>query len=109
LLLTPQDPFLFRYEHFVSLAYYTAGEFEPAAAFGLRSWHGNPNYTSNLRMTIAALAALGRIEEARPLVERLMMLQPGLRASSIIVRNTYREPEQRAQLAGRLIAAGVPR
>ena len=39
---------------------------------GLRSMRANRDYTSNLGLTAAALGALGRTEEARPVAERLL-------------------------------------
>ena len=108
MLLSPHDPFLFRYEHFRSLAHYAAGDFDVAAHWGLRSARSNPNFTSNLRITIAALSALGRLEEARPLVERHKDLQPNYRVARLTTTSTFREPEQREQFARLLSVAGMP-
>lgn len=106
--LSPHDPFMFRFEHFHSLAHYVAEDFDQAAFWGLRSWLGNPNFTSNLRITAAALSALGRFEEARPLVDRHRQLQPDYRAESVIARHQLRTRAQREAYYRRLIAAGVP-
>ena len=108
ILLSPQDPFLFRFENALSIAHYIADDFEQAASWGLRSWQRNPNYTSNLHITIAALAALGRFDEARPLVERYAVLRPNFRAASVRDRHSLRLPAQRDRLSERLSAAGVP-
>jgi TolB-like protein/Tfp pilus assembly protein PilF len=107
MLLSPHDPFLFRYEHFRSLAHYAAGDFDVAAHWGLRSARSNPNFTSNLRITIAALSALGRLEEARPLVKRHKDLQPNYRVARLATTSTFREPEQREQFARLLSVAGM--
>ncbi len=107
--LSPVDPFRFRFAHFLSLAHYTAGDFAQAAEWGLHAWQLNPNYTSNLGITAAALAALDRQEEAAPLVERYCAARPGFRASHVITANSYRQPAQRRQLAELLVKAGVPR
>src|SRR5262249_38725300 len=63
--LSPEDPFLFRYEHFRAIAHYAASDYEEAAYWGTRSMRGNPHYTSNLRLTAAALVGLGRKVEVR--------------------------------------------
>lgn len=106
--LSPQDPFLFRYEHFLSIAHYAAGNLEQAAQIGLRSASRHPNFTSNLRFTIAALAGLGRIAQTAPLVERLMTLQPTLRVSASLPRYAFRDAAQRERHARYLRLAGVP-
>jgi hypothetical protein len=106
--LSPQDPFLFRYEHFRSLAHYAAGDFQTAAEWGLRSARSNPNFTSNLRITIAALSALGRFDEARLLVARHKVLQPDYRVSRLKKTSTFREPDQRLQFGRLLSTAGMP-
>ena len=109
LSLSPYDPFLFRYEHFLCIAHYSAGNFEEAVHWGQRSLTGNTNYTSNLRMTVAALAGLRRIEEAKPLVRTIMDLQPDFRVSSLIARQAFRDPAQRERYGQHLLQAGLPK
>jgi TolB-like protein len=106
--LSPQDPLLFRYEHFLSIAHYAAGDLEGAARIGLASAARHPNFTSNLRVTVAALAGLGRLAEAAPLVERLMALQPALRVGQSLPRYAFRDTALRERHARWLRLAGVP-
>jgi tetratricopeptide (TPR) repeat protein len=106
--LSPQDPCLFRYEHFLSIAQYAAGDLEAAARAGLRAASRHPNFTSNLRITVAALGGLGRTREAAPLVERLMRLQPGLRVGASLPRYAFRDQAMRDRHARNLRLAGVP-
>jgi tetratricopeptide (TPR) repeat protein len=108
LALSPEDPFMFRFEHFLSIAHYSSGDYEEAAYWGMRSLRGNPHYTSNLRLTAAALVGLGRQAEARPLVEKVMELQPGFRLSPSIARQAFRDDRVREQLARQLAEAGLP-
>lgn len=109
LALSPQDPFLFRYEHFLSIGHYAAGDLEATAHWGLRSASRNPNYTSNLRFTVAALAGLGRRAEYEPLVARLMTLQPDLRINmSFKPGRNFRDEAIRARHAEYLRLAGIP-
>jgi len=103
--LSPQDPLLFRYEHFLSIAHYAAGDLETAARIGLAAATRHPNFTSNLRMTVAGL---GRISDAAPLVERLMVLQPALRVSQSLPRYPFRDVALRERHARWLRLAGVP-
>ncbi len=104
--LSPQDPRMFHYEHSLGLAQYAAGDLESAARNGLLCDMRNPNFTANLRITAAALAGLGRLEEAAPLVERLMKFQPDFRVGQW--RYAFREPEIRERHTRWLRLAGVP-
>ncbi len=108
LRLSPEDPLLFRYQHFLGIAHYTAGNWEEAAYWGLRSMRSNDRYASNLALTAGALAALGRTEEAREPVLRLMALTPHVRVSMTEARLPYRDRALAAQYAGHLRAAGLP-
>ncbi|MFN7308244.1 MAG: hypothetical protein ACK5TQ_16955, partial [Acetobacteraceae bacterium] len=108
LSLSPLDPFLFRHEHFLSLAFFSSHQFHAAAEWGLRSFQRNPNYTSNLRVTIASLSAAGRVGEARMLVEPLLLLQPSLRAKDAGRLSGYSSAETRRRYAEGLVTAGVP-
>lgn len=106
--LSPQDPFLYRYEHFVCIAYYAAGNYGAAAHWGRCSLHRNSRYTSNLRMTAAALVGLGRADEARPLVDKVIQLEPGFRVGPMISRQAFQDDGRRAQYGRHLVDAGLP-
>ncbi len=104
--LSPQDPNLFRYEHFLSLAYYAGGDLQRAAQTGMLVARRNPNYTSNLRITVAALAGLGRLQEAAPIVDRLIKLQPEFSVEKW--RGVFRDPAANANYMRHLRLAEVP-
>ena len=106
--LSPEDPFMFRYQHFLGIAHYAAGNYEEAAYWGNRSGRANPHYTSNLRMTSAALVGLGRAKEARPLVEKILELEPGFRVSPMIARHAFRDEKLRETFGRQLVEAGLP-
>lgn len=106
--LSPEDPLLFRYQHFLSIAHYTAGNWEEAAHWGLRGMRSNENYTSNLALTAAALGALGRTEEAREPLSRLMKLRPKLRVREVVPLVAYRDRADAEQYGRHLVAAGLP-
>ena len=107
--LSPLDPFSFRNEHFLSLAKYAAGDFESSAELGLSSFKKAPNYGSNIRATVAALAAAGRHGEALPLVEQHGRVEPGFAVEDFIVRQGFRSEEDRRLFCDRLIEAGMPK
>lgn len=107
--LSPLDPFLFRNEHFLSIAHYCAGEFDAAAEQGLSCFHRAPDYGSNLRMTIAALVAAGRTPEAAPLVARHAGQEPDFSVAAFMPRHGLSDPAERQRFGERLVAAGLPR
>lgn len=106
--LSPEDPLLFRYQHFLSIAHYARGSWDEAAEWGLRAMRSNGDYTSNLALTAAALAAVGRTDEARLAVSRLVALAPGFRVGVTVSRVGFRDEGLRAQYGRHLIAAGSP-
>jgi tetratricopeptide (TPR) repeat protein len=106
--LSPRDPFLFRYEHFLSIAHYSAGDYEAAVHWGQRSHGRNPLYTSNLRMTAASLAAAGQVEEARVFAGRVLQLQPAYRVTPVLARQAFRDQSRRETYGQHLIASGLP-
>lgn len=108
LRLSPEDPLIFRHQHFLSIAHYANHCWEEAAHWGLQSLRSNSDYTSNLALTAGALAALGRSEEARPAAARLMALRPDFRVSKAQPRWAYQDHSMREQYGEHLIAAGLP-
>lgn len=107
--LSPFDPLRFRYEHFLSIGHYAAGEFEQAATWGLRSKEANPHYTSNLRMTAASLAALGDVQRARDVATQVLRLDPTFRVGPLIANQAFMDDRQRQTFGERLIEAGLPK
>jgi hypothetical protein len=106
--LSPFDPFAFQYQSFLAGGYYTDGCYEAAAKWGLRSMQEQPKYTANLRITVAALVALGRLDEAAAIGRRIMEVEPGFRVGNYVTRHPYRDEERRTRLGRELVAAGLP-
>ena len=107
--LSPLDPFLFRNEHFLSVAYYANENFDAAADLGLSSFRRAPDYSSNLRATIAALSAADRLDEAEPLVSHHCEIEPEFSVESFIPRHGFRDEADRRRYGVHLIRAGIPR
>ena len=108
LSLSPQDPFLFRIHHFLSIAHYTAGNHLLSAEHGLLSYNDNPNYLSNIRMTIAAMQAAGRTDEIEPLLQRHKSIVTKFDQSNFGAGPPFRDPTVRSALISDLRAAGLP-
>lgn len=106
--LSPMDPFSFRNKHFLAIALYADGQFDEAVDLGLDCFATNPDYGSNTRTTIAALAATGRMEEARPLVDQHARLDADFRVGAYIDGHAFQSAQQKSVLGQRLISAGLP-
>lgn len=105
--LSPLDPFRFRHQHFLSIAYFSAGDLEQSAHWGLTASSHNPNYKSNLRLTIACLTGLGRIEEAERWKAQLKRIHPTLVAKRSAAGSPFQQLEKRHQFESLLEAAGL--
>ncbi len=105
--LSPIGPDAFWLEHYLSQAYYLIGRYEDAVGWGrMSAAHGGAN-TSNLRSLIASLVALGEMDEARTVAQRLLQLAPMFRLTTFLVRTPLRG-EVKDLFAERLKLAGVP-
>ena len=109
LQLSPFDQSLFYYYAVLNLAHYSNNDYEEAVKWGRMSARENPRYTANYRYLAAALAALGRIDEAREAAANLMELEPDLRLEVLErTRQPFRLPEMRARHMEHLRKAGLP-
>jgi adenylate cyclase len=74
--LSPREITLFRVQAGLAFAHLLLKEFEEAVRWGRRALENNPNYTPSHRALAAALAYLGRIEEAQAVAGWLLALVP---------------------------------
>jgi len=107
LRLSPHDPFLFRSEHFLSIAYYALGDFDKAAQYGLSSFKRVPTYTSNLRTTIASLVAAEREAELSGLLAAHLVAEPEFSVKAFVPNHGFRDYADKALYGERLLAAGL--
>ncbi len=106
--LSPYDPFIFRNEHFLSFALFSQGDYDAAAEYGFSSFRRAPNYSGNIRATIAALMAAGRYAEAAPLVEHHTTINPDFSVLEFQKIQGFRDPTDRKAFADLLLDAGLP-
>lgn len=102
------NPLSFRYDHFLAVAYFAAENMEQAVRAGLSSLAQNGRYTSNLRVTAAACAALGKIDTAQELAARILVVEPKFSVSQCVASSPFRDPAKRGQYGDFLRAAGLP-
>jgi adenylate cyclase len=67
----------------VSLAHFRAGRYEAAVEFARNALNDSPTLVPALRRLASALGLLGRIDEAREAVQRLLAIAPDLTISHI--------------------------
>ena len=108
LRLSPFDPFI--YLPWVGLAYahFAAHRFEEAAAAASQAMQANPRFTVPYILRTAALAEIGRSDEARAMVQRLLELEPGITATTAIRSARYAKAENIGALGNALRKAGLP-
>jgi adenylate cyclase len=105
--LAPYDTFAFLFEHLLSQAHYTVGNYDEAITWGQRSAAANPRHMPNLRTLIASLVAAGRASDSVALVDRLMQLEPNMSLEAF-ARRTPLQGRLRDQFIYQLRTAGLP-
>jgi adenylate cyclase len=84
--LSPLDPARHFYESIQASAALTAGEMDLAIDAARRSLRLNASHVSTHRVLAIALSLSGRIDEARPVVRRILELEPALTVEGFIAR-----------------------
>jgi TolB-like protein/tetratricopeptide (TPR) repeat protein len=80
--LSPLDPFDFVHEWALGFALMLAGRYEEAMGWTDRCLHDRPGYQSAIRGRVVLCGYLGRVEEAREWVKRLLDVNPAMTIAS---------------------------
>ncbi len=109
LRLSPSDRSLFFSYFFLGLAHYSAGAYEEAIKWSRMSYSENPRYTANLRLLAVALAAVGKIDDARGVAQMLLDLEPGFSTKRYAAdRQPFQEGKTKQKYLIHLRSAGFP-
>jgi len=108
LKLSPLDPHRYYYDSLAATAHLTAGQDESALALAQRSLRANRSHTSTLRVMAVAQWRLGRRDEARQTVRRLLELEPELTIDRYLKRTPGAPYSIGKEIASVLHEAGVP-
>jgi transcriptional regulator with AAA-type ATPase domain/TolB-like protein/Tfp pilus assembly protein PilF len=108
LRLSPFDPHIFLPHTALTLANYVAGEYDESARWGRIAREENAQYTANLRLLAASLAAAGHEDEAREVGHALLAAEPTFEVGRFVDAYAIRDPERRDRLAQHLRRAGLP-
>src|SRR5271165_79563 len=113
LRLSPRDTMAYWWIYTAGLAKLRLGSYEPAVAWFRRSIEANRNFPTAYSQLAAALALIGRLDEARSAVKDILALNPTFTVSRARAADTARsdDPTYLAQLEpifDGLRKAGVP-
>jgi adenylate cyclase len=107
--LSPRDPFKYVWLAWRGEADFVEERYDEAADWARKSLQINPDFPSGLRLLAASYGQMGRINEARTALERLLRLVPGQTAETIRSRFPFRRPENMERYLDGLHKAGLPK
>lgn len=106
--LSPREPRLYLYHNGVAIAQIVAGRYEAAVVEAEQSLTLQPASVPAARYKVAALGLLGRVEEARPVVRKMLADDPTLRLSTAHLRLPHLRAQDMARFIEGLRRAGTP-
>jgi TolB-like protein/class 3 adenylate cyclase len=106
--LSPFDPYTFLYALYIALAHLAARRFEQAIEWADRALHEQPRMVATMRTRVAANAHLGRLDEARAELSRLLAIDPKLTIAGYRAYAHFAAPEVLELLVAGLRLAGLP-
>jgi tetratricopeptide (TPR) repeat protein len=94
---------------FFAWAHFAAGRYEEASSWAEKALHESPNYAVALRIQAAASGLLGRLDEGRAWVKRLLAVNPHTTISRMrLYYGVCFRPEHVAAFLDGLRKAGLP-
>lgn len=105
--LSPYDPLIYLPYVGLAISHFFAGNFVESASAASRASAANPRFSVPRCFRAAALASLGRLDEARAMAAVLLELQPGFTISGLVAGKST-TPERLAIWAEALRRAGLP-
>ena len=106
--LSPFDQLAFGNVFSTALAHLVAHRFEQAIQWADRALHDQPRSTSAMRVKLVANAHLGRLDEARAGLSRMLAIDPKLTVAGYREYAHYMAPEVLELLVTGLHLAGLP-
>ncbi|MDQ6872538.1 MAG: protein kinase [Gemmatimonadota bacterium] len=105
--LSPYDPLIYLPYVGLAIAHFFEGNFLESANAASRASSANPRFSVPRCLRAAALAGLGRLDEARAMAAVLLELQPGFTISELVAGKAT-TPQRLAIWAEALRRAGLP-
>jgi len=92
----------------MAVAHLAARRFEQAIEWADRALHDQPRTVGAMRVKIAANAHLGRLDEARAELSRVLAIDPKLTIAGFRANNHFMAPELLELYVAGLHLAGLP-
>ena len=106
--LSPFDPYTFFYAGTVAVAHLAARRFGQAMEWADRALHDQPRMVGAMRVKVAALAHLGRLDSARAELSRVLAIDPKLTIAGFREYAHLMAPEVLELYVSGLRLAGLP-
>jgi len=106
--LTPIEPYPALFDNPYTIAYLIKHDYEQAAVFGRRVTKTRPEFVNGYKPLIAALGHLGRLEEAKVYVDKLLSLEAGFSVERFGEVYPFKHTSDREHYMMGLRLAGVP-
>ena len=106
--LSPFDPYTFRCAFVIATAHLASRRFEQAIEWADRALHDQPRMVPPMRLKVVALAHLGRLDEVRAELSRLLAINPKLTIAGFREYAHFAAPEVLELYVTGLRLAGLP-
>ena len=106
--LSPFDPLTFANTFNIAMAHLAARRFEQAIEWADRALHDQPRMVGAMRSKVAANAHLGRLDDARAELSRVLAIDPELTIAGLRERVHFFAPEVLELYVSGLRLAGLP-
>ena len=106
--LSPFDPYIFLYDATIAAAHLVARRFKQAIEWADRALPDQPRFAPTMRIKVVALAHLGRLDEARAELSRVLAINPKLTIAGFREWAHYEAPEVLELYVAGLRLAGLP-
>jgi tetratricopeptide (TPR) repeat protein len=107
--LAPFDPYSKFFEAAYALCYFFKGDDEQTVLVGRGAVKSNPEFSAGYKPIIAALGHLGRTDEAKPYIAKLLSLEPHFTVEHFAKTHPIKRPQDRKRYMRGLLLAGVPK
>jgi tetratricopeptide (TPR) repeat protein len=106
--LSPFDPYTFFCAFSIAIAHLAARRFEQATEWADRTLHDQPRMVSAMRVKVVANAHLGRLDDARAELSRVLAIDPKLTIAGYRAYARFMAPELLELYVTGLRLAGLP-
>jgi tetratricopeptide (TPR) repeat protein len=106
--LAPFDPYFSLFETTHTIAYTIKGDYERAVIVGRRTVKAVPDFVNGYKPLIASLGHLGRRDEAKPYIAKLLSLEPNFTVERFGQVYPLKKASDRRRYMRGLRLAGVP-